>query len=82
MTKQIYKFDPDHVRFILFVFYKNIFAAFLFFSKNTAILTASSATRGAFQTNWAMFRSESTYLLTQEKYLKSNHTFTINKDSI
>ena len=22
MAKQIYKFDPDHVRFILFVFYK------------------------------------------------------------
>lgn len=71
MTKIIYKFDPDYVRFILFVFYKN-----------TAILTASSATQSVSPTNWAMSRSENTYLLTQEKYLKSNHTFTINKDFI
>lgn len=40
MTKQIYKFDPDHVRFNMFVFTKNIFAAFLFFTKNKHICSA------------------------------------------
>lgn len=38
MTKQIYKFDPDHVRFNMFVFYKKHFCSiFVFFKKHRNI---------------------------------------------